>query len=104
MRTGGSNPLLGVGEEIYPPTQKTTGGLLCHSAYGYEGWMTPGMNAPGLRSLSGSFGGVDLDGPSVARRAKEGELLRRTPLKKIRIPRTQTRGASLTILSRGRCC
>jgi hypothetical protein len=49
------------GEEIfYPPTQKTPG-------------VSPGMNAPGLRSRSGSFGGVGSDGPSVARRAKEGE-------------------------------
>ena len=47
-------------EAVYPPTQKTPG-------------VSPGMNA--------------LDGPSVARRAKEGELLRRIPPKKLRIPR-----------------
>ncbi len=59
---------------FYPPTQKTPGA-------------SPGMNAPGLRSRSGSFGGVGLDGPSVARSAKEAELLRRIPPKKLKIPR-----------------
>ena len=56
--------------KFYPPTQKTPGA-------------SPGMNAPGLRSRSGSFGGVGLDGPSVARSAKEGEF----PPKKLKIPR-----------------
>ena len=45
---------------FYPPTQKTPG-------------VSPGMNA--------------MDGPSVAQRAKEGELLRRIPPKKLKIPR-----------------
>ncbi|MEE9144575.1 MAG: hypothetical protein V3U06_07390 [Candidatus Binatia bacterium] len=51
---GKSERTKGLGNILfYPPTQKTPG-------------TRPGMNAPGLRSRIGSFGGVGLDGPFVA--------------------------------------
>ena len=68
------SPVVGKKDQTnYPPLQKSLG-------------VSPGMNAPGLRSRSGSFGGVSLDGPSVARRAKEGELLRWIPPKNLKYP------------------
>ena len=67
-------------ESVYPPTQTAVGHSLWRRAK--TPGVSPGMNAPGLRSLNGSFGGVGLDGPSGARSAKEGEF----PPKKLKIP------------------
>ncbi len=52
-------------------------------AYAEDPGREPGNERVRPSSRSGSFGGVGLDGPSVAQSAKESEF----PLKKLKIPR-----------------